>query len=114
LAILSILGLWFCGGIELDEGVAEVVLNSETIPTISPTIRLLRVVHAQIVSVACPVRTCVDVPFRCFVFLSKVTRSGLLRASRRPVHRSLSDLMLLFLGVERRRIGSFSWLEFEG
>jgi len=81
-AILSTLGLWPCCGTEfdeVDEGVAEVVLNlldddSTPLPPLPPSEGSAR--RASLLLV--PFEPVLDGPLRCFVFLSRVTRSGLL------------------------------------
>ena len=79
-AILSTLGLWPCGWTELDEvdeGVAEVVLNlrdDDSAPPLPPSEASTRKVSLFPV----PFKPVLDDPCRCFVFLSRVTRSGLL------------------------------------
>ena len=77
MAILSTLGLWPRGieFEEVDEGVAEVVLNlrheSGPLPASETSARKVSLLPV-------PFEPRLDDPFRCFVFLSKVTRSGLL------------------------------------
>lgn len=80
-AILSTLGLWPCCGTEfdeVDEGVAEVVLNllddDSAPPPLPPSEASARRVSLPPV----PPEPALDDPFRCFALLSKVTRSGLL------------------------------------
>ena len=83
MAILSILGLWPWSGTEpeeIDEGVAEVVLNlqgdgSSPFPPVFPPSEVSR---REASLLPAPFGPTLDDPFRCFVFLSKVTRSGLL------------------------------------
>ena len=80
-AILSTLGLRPCCGIEfdeVDEGAAEVVLtlrdDDSAPPPLPPSEASARKVSLSPV----PFKRVLDDPFRCFVFLSRVTRSGLL------------------------------------
>lgn len=79
MAILSILGLWPCCGTEFDEGVAEVVLNLRDDDDSGPLPPPFPPSSGRKVSLLpVPFEPALDDPFRCFVFLSKVTRSGLL------------------------------------
>lgn len=77
-AILSTLGLRPCCGTEfdeVDEGVAEVVLNLRDDDSAPPPSEAS---GRKVSLLPGPCEPTLDGPFRCLVFLSKVTRSGLL------------------------------------
>ena len=81
MAILSTFGLGPCCGTELDEvdeGVAEVVLNLRDDDSAPPPLPPSEASTRKVSLLPVPLGPALDDPFRCLVFLSRVTRSGLL------------------------------------
>ena len=81
MAILSMLGLWPWSGkkpSDADEGVAEVVLGLQgaSCSPFPPVFPPSEVSRREVSLLLAPFKPTLDDPFRCFVFLSKVTRSG--------------------------------------
>lgn len=79
--ILSTLGLGPCCGMEfdeVDEGEAEVVLNLRDDDSVPPPFPPSETSTRKVSLLPVPFEPVLDDPFRCFVFLSRVTRSGLL------------------------------------